>query len=241
MGLAQVPDEMKSFGALAGLRRALVGASSIEAASVSGHDLDLRMIPEPAGRGSSRSALKDIDDFTPFEVDNNCSVVVSPPGGPIVDAYHANRMACSIRCRPPLQMAQDRVSATGDATLRSSLSPGKPPAPWPVVSINVWTWSVTRANGLATPSSRSAKVTLPQRRSDIGTIGFAHGGSPVWPASANPESDDGRCCGRSSTVSRTPDTGMDQPARSRASTRPHYASHPEGEHPRRAPSRSWSS
>jgi hypothetical protein len=38
-GLAQVLDEMKSIGALAGLRRALVGAASIEAASVSGHDL----------------------------------------------------------------------------------------------------------------------------------------------------------------------------------------------------------
>jgi hypothetical protein len=101
--------------ALAGLRRALVGASSIEAASVSGHDLDLRMIPEPGSRGSSRSALKDIDDLTPFEVDNNCPVVVSPPGSPIVDAHHANGMACSIRGRPPLQMAQDRVGATGDA------------------------------------------------------------------------------------------------------------------------------
>jgi hypothetical protein len=110
-GLARVLDEMKSIGALAALRRALVGGPSIEAASVSGHDLDLRMIPEPA----SRSVLKDIDDLMPFEVDNNCSVVVSLPGRPIIDAHHTNGMGCSIRGCPPLQMAQDRVSATGDA------------------------------------------------------------------------------------------------------------------------------
>jgi hypothetical protein len=113
--LAQVLDEMKSIGALAGLRRALVGTPSIEAASVSGHDLDLRMIPKPASRGSSRSVLKDIDDLAPFEVDNNCSVVVSLSGGPIVDAHHANGMAYSTSSRPPLQMTRDRVGATGDA------------------------------------------------------------------------------------------------------------------------------
>jgi hypothetical protein len=81
--LTQVLDEMKSIGALARLRRALVGAPSIEATSVLDHDLDLRMIPKPVSRGSSRSVLKDIDDLTPFEVDNNCSVVVSLPGGPL--------------------------------------------------------------------------------------------------------------------------------------------------------------
>ena len=116
-GLAQVLDEMESISALAGLRRALVGGPSIEAASVSGHDLDLRMIPDPASGGSSRSDLKHINDLTPFEVDNNCSVVVSLSGGPIVDAHYANGMACSIRGRPPLQMAQDRVGATDDAHL----------------------------------------------------------------------------------------------------------------------------
>jgi hypothetical protein len=67
-GLAQVLDEMKSIRALAGLRRALVGGPSIEAASVSGHDLDLRMIPEPVSRGAGRSDLKHINDLTPFEV-----------------------------------------------------------------------------------------------------------------------------------------------------------------------------
>jgi hypothetical protein len=123
-GLTQVLDEMKSIGALARLRRALVSAPSIEATSVSDHDLDLRMIPKPASRGSSRSVLKDIDDLTPFEVDNNCSVVVSLPGGPLVDAHHANGMACSIHSRPPLQMAQDRVGATGDA------HPPKQPLAW---------------------------------------------------------------------------------------------------------------
>ena len=44
----------------------------------------------------------------------------------------------------------------------------------------------------------------------------------------------------STKLSRTPDSGTGQPAQSRASTRPHCAPHPEREHPRRAPSRSWS-
>jgi len=82
------------------------------------------MIPEPASCGARRSVLKDIDDLTPFEVDNNRSVVVSLPGGPIINADHANGMACSICGRPRLQMAQDRISATRDA------HPPKQPLAW---------------------------------------------------------------------------------------------------------------
>jgi hypothetical protein len=33
----------------------------------------------------------------------------------MIDAHHANGMACSIRGRPPRQVAQDRVGATADA------------------------------------------------------------------------------------------------------------------------------
>src|ERR1700751_5115360 len=103
----------------------------MEAASVSGHDLDLRMIPKPASRGSSRSVLKDIDDLTPFEVDNNCSEVVSLPGGPNVDAHHANRDGV-VDSRPPAASdgARSCRALQVTPTLRSSLSPGKPPTAW---------------------------------------------------------------------------------------------------------------
>jgi hypothetical protein len=181
------------------------------------------MIPEPASRGSCRSVLKDIDDLTPFEVDNDCSLVVSLPGGPIVDAHHANGMACPIHGRPPLQMAQDGVGATGDAhppkqplarqaagrmagRVDQCLDLVSDPREWPRNAIKSFGEGYAPTAPIQTSKPSDSRME----------------GHPVRPASANPESDDGRCCGRSPTVSRILDIGTDQPARSRASTRPHY-------------------
>jgi hypothetical protein len=196
------------------------------------------MIPELGSRGSSRSALKDIDDLTPFEVDNNCPVVVSPPGSPIVDAHHANGMACSIRGRPPLQMAQDRVGATGDAH--------PPKQPLARQAAGRMSGRVDQGLDLVTDPRESPRNVIKS---------FGEGYAPTASVQTS-EPSDSRIEGHPSGLDRqilnptmvgavdarrrSPaplDIGTDQPAQSPASTRPHYASHPEREHPRREPSR----
>ena len=101
---------MDAIGHFPRLWRALPRALRIKAATIATDDLDLGVLTEPHGCRRGRAIRKHVDDFAPFEIHHDRSVVHALEPAPLVYAQHAH-FSSGPADDVVLQMPQDRVVA----------------------------------------------------------------------------------------------------------------------------------
>ena len=110
-GLAEVLQQMEAIGDLLCLRGALPCGLRIEASTVAGDDLHIRVILEPTGRGRCRPIRQHLHHLTTLQVHDDRAVVMALPPRPVINASHTDG-GCDAVFRPSpgvlLQDGQDR-------------------------------------------------------------------------------------------------------------------------------------
>ncbi len=139
----QILHEMEPISNLTRLRCTLVSSLRIQPASVSAHDLDRRVPLQPSRGTGHAPVVKDVDDRTALQVDDNRAVAPGSPPAPIIYANNPNPGVAMSARGIPLQLPQDRVvadrhaepphqalagTAAGVMTEQTD-NPGDPPCP----------------------------------------------------------------------------------------------------------------
>ena len=90
-GLAQVAKEVPAVGDLHGIRCTLPDGVSIGAGAVASDDLDPAVTPQPSRERAGLAVGQKIDDPIALQVDQNGSVGLAAPPGPVIHSQHARR------------------------------------------------------------------------------------------------------------------------------------------------------
>src|SRR5262249_14965419 len=71
--------------------RSLSGSIRVRPRPVAGDDLDPVVLTQPLDQGGGGAIFEEVDDATPFEVDQYCAVGLALAPRPVVDAEHPRR------------------------------------------------------------------------------------------------------------------------------------------------------
>ena len=88
--LPQILQQMEAIGNLPRLWCAFPRALRIKATTIAADNLDLRVLAEPHGCRRGRAIRKHVDNFAPFEIHHDRSVVHALEPAPLVDTQHAH-------------------------------------------------------------------------------------------------------------------------------------------------------
>lgn len=110
---AEILYKMNSVCNLSSLRCALAGSLRVEATTIPADDLDFRMAAQPLRATLHVAGFQNVDNRAPFEIDDDCPVVLRFSPAPVVNANDVCRWSIvSGRAR---QLAKDRVVVDLDA------------------------------------------------------------------------------------------------------------------------------
>jgi hypothetical protein len=128
--LAEVLQEMKTVSHLPRLRRALTRGLRIEASTVAGDDLHVRVILEPTGRGRCRPIGQHLHHLTTLQVYDDRAVVMAFRHAQSSTPATRTAAAAPFSYRAPayfFKMVRIVVSLTGMPSRLISRSDGRPP------------------------------------------------------------------------------------------------------------------
>jgi hypothetical protein len=115
-GHAKVLQEVEAIRDLEGLRSCLPCSFRIRAATGAAHDLDSRVVPQPYRKGCGFAVRQQIDDPTPFQVDQDGAIAESAMEGEIVHPQHTRRLRRGKLLAP--HQAEQRIVARWTTFLR---------------------------------------------------------------------------------------------------------------------------
>ena len=107
----EILNQMKAIGHLSGLRSALTGSPGIETAAISADDLNGRTFLQPRFRTLNAAVVKDIDNCSTLEIDDDRAVSCGAPPAPIIDANDPYVGILARNKSTSFDLAKDRVVA----------------------------------------------------------------------------------------------------------------------------------
>ena len=113
-GIAEVTQQVPAIGHLDRFRRALTNSVRVGTGAVACDHLDAGMLAQPGGEGLGLPIREQVHHLVAFEVDQDGSVAMTPPPGPVVHSEHLERGRCDLELDRACHHAQQRVRTAWD-------------------------------------------------------------------------------------------------------------------------------
>lgn len=98
-GNAEITKQVPTVGDLNGIGCALSYPVSICTRTITGNDLDTRMLLQPSTNRRGLTVRQQIDDVVTLEVDQNRAVAVTASPGPIINSENARSRFSRLRAK----------------------------------------------------------------------------------------------------------------------------------------------
>jgi hypothetical protein len=123
-GITKVAQQMPPVRDLDRVWRSLPDAVGVDAGAVTRDDLHARVPLQPRRKALSSTVGQQVEDPVPLQVDEDGSVAVTAPPGPIINPEHARGRVWHRRGIATARHAQQRVRAGGDGQPRRKAGAG---------------------------------------------------------------------------------------------------------------------
>jgi hypothetical protein len=95
--IGEIFQEMPAIGNLHSIRRTIANRLRLRLGSVTCDNLNARMVAQPATHAFGGSVMQQVDDMSSFVVNQDDSIALSLPYGPVVDAENSWGRVCGKR------------------------------------------------------------------------------------------------------------------------------------------------